>query len=76
MKAKVIHFSGGYAHGRRMVLSGWAICKTGDAAWAVRREGNHTKDGAAVTCRACLTMMDRQLEDFEKKLAAVLDREG
>lgn len=41
----------------RNMLAGWAVCCSGDKAFAVRAYGNHTYDRSEVTCKACLKVL-------------------
>lgn len=43
----------------RTVLAGWAVCCSGDKAYAVRANGNHTYDRAKVTCTKCLSVLEK-----------------
>lgn len=43
----------------RTMLAGWAVCCWGDKAFAVRANGNHTYNRAEVTCRKCLTVLEK-----------------
>lgn len=36
------------------MLAGWPVCGTGDFAYKVVREGNHTRDLKLITCKKCL----------------------
>lgn len=60
-RGKAIHYAGALRIARQKSLTvtkrGWAACCSGDPALAIVRNGNHTYDQAAVTCRACLKQM-------------------
>lgn len=49
-----IHYSG---EGVDYMLPGWPCCGSGEFAFQVRRDGNHTRDVNAVTCGKCLKKM-------------------
>lgn len=39
------------------ICAGWAACSTGPRAVAIRERGESTHNKAAVTCRACLSLI-------------------
>ncbi len=55
MNKNVIHYSG---HGVPGMLAGWPVCRSGDFAYKVREEGNHTAEINSVTCKRCLKKME------------------
>jgi hypothetical protein len=40
--------------------AGWPVCKSGDGAYKVQRQGNLTREIDAVTCRRCLALYERR----------------
>lgn len=65
-KPRAIHYAGElvYRSGRAgctHVSAGFAACSYGDAAWKVRREGNHSYDRKEVTCKRCLACLAKEL---------------
>jgi hypothetical protein len=53
---KAIHYSGPGCGG---MLPGWPVCGSGDFAYKVVDDGNHTHLIGAVTCKKCLKKMDK-----------------
>ena len=56
---KRLHYAGEIKHARGSVLPGWAACCYGDRAEKIRRERSHTMHREAVTCKACLRMIEK-----------------
>lgn len=65
-----MHYRGEIKTERGGWLAGWAPCCTGDKAFAIRKQGNHTYDRAAVTCKACLKQLARH-DVYTAKLASL-----
>lgn len=40
--------------------AGWPVCKSGDAAYKVRDQGNQTTVIEMVTCKRCLSLYERR----------------
>ena len=57
MKNRKIHYAGAVRTPRMRILAGWAACCYGHRAEQIRADGAHTRDPAAVTCKACLRWM-------------------
>jgi len=63
MKTPVIHYAGGVRTARMMILGGWAACCSGDKAERIRATGKNTLVLDEVTCKACLRVMSRAVDD-------------
>ena len=57
--AKSIHYAGEIRTPTLHVFGGYAACCSGQRAYDVRAEGNHTMDRSDVTCGSCLKMLAR-----------------
>jgi len=57
-----MHYRGEIITKRGSWLAGWAPCCTGDRAFAVREQGNHTYDRSRVTCGKCIKQLARHDE--------------
>jgi hypothetical protein len=58
-----IHYAGALSwrqgKTKTSVLAGWAACCSGDRAEKIRAAGTHTYEASAVTCKRCLTCLDK-----------------
>ena len=54
--SNIIHYSG---HGVLGMLPGWPVCGSGDFAFKVRAQGNHTEYVNSVSCKRCIKKMKK-----------------
>ena len=62
---KKIHYLGGIVFEGGSRLRGWPVCCSGDLCIQIKRNGNTTYDTSAVTCRKCLSLIEKE-EVFAK----------
>ena len=67
MKIFHFHFIGGASylvrkHQQCNMGRGWAVCCSGERAYAIKRNGTGTYDEAKVTCPRCLNIMSRRIK--------------
>ncbi len=67
-----IHYMGGIIFEGGSRLRGWPVCCSGDLCYQIRRKGNTTYDKSAVTCRKCLSLIEKE-EKFKVEHPSVYE---